>query len=258
MILLPKAPKIINTKENWAQFEIEGLYPGYGVTVGNSLRRVLLSSLEGSAITQVKIKGVQHEFSTISGILEDVITIIMNLKQLRFKSFSDEPEKAILKIKGEKKVTGADFKVPSQLELVNKDAHIATLTDSKTELEMEVQIEKGIGYEPVERRKQDKKLEIGTIAIDAIYTPVKRVSYKVENMRVGDRTDFDKLTLEIETDGIVTPEEAFFQASDVLLKHFALLNDEFKPVEVKKEAKKPVKKETKKVEKKPVKKNEKA
>jgi len=249
MILLPKSPKIINQKDNWAQFEIEGLYPGYGVTVGNSLRRVLLSSLEGAAITQVKIKGAQHEFSTISGVLEDVITIVMNLKQLRFRDHSGEPVKATLKVKGDKKVKGSDFKIPSQLELINKDAHIATLTSAKAELEMEIQIEKGIGYEPVERRKQDKKLEIGVIAMDAIYTPVKRVSYKVENMRVGDRTDFDKLTLDIETDGIINPEEAFVQASDILVKHFTLLNDEFKP-EVKEE--KP-KKEEKKEEEKPAK-----
>jgi len=250
MILLPKSPKIISQKDNWAQFEIEGLYPGYGVTIGNSLRRVLLSSLEGSAITQVKIKGVQHEFSTVSGVLEDVITIVMNLKQLRFKNHSDEPVKATLKIKGDKKVKGSDFKIPSQLELINKDAHIATLTNAKTELEMEVQIEKGIGYEPVERRKQDKKLEIGVIAMDAIYTPVKRVSYKVENMRVGDRTDFDKLTLDIETDGIINPEEAFAQASDILVKHFTLLNDEF---QLKDEKKEKPKKEEKKEDEKPTK-----
>lgn len=257
MILLPKSSKIVNKKDNYAQFEIEGLYPGYGVTIGNSLRRVLLSSLEGSAITQVKIKGVQHEFSTISGVLEDVIMIIMNLKNLRFKNHSDEPQKATLKIKGEKKVKGSDFKVPSQLELINKDLHIATLTNSKTELEMEVQVEKGVGYEPVERRKQQGKLEIGIIPVDAIFTPVKRVNYKVENMRVGERTDFDRLTLNIETDGIVSPEEAFYQANDILVKHFSLLADEFKEKEPKAKKEEPKKKEAKKDIKKP-KKNEKA
>src|SRR4030042_1978251 len=188
MILLPQPPKVIDKKDNWAQFEIQGLYPGYGITIGNSLRRVLLSSVSGAAVTQMKIKGVQHEFSTISGVLEDVITIIMNLKQLRFKIHSDEPQKAVLNIKGEKRVMGSDFKIPTQLELMNKDCQIATLTDKKKELEMEIQIEKGIGYEPVERRKKQKKLEIGVIPIDAIFTPVKRVSYKVENMRVGERT----------------------------------------------------------------------
>lgn len=259
MILLPKPPKTINVKDNWAQFQIEGLYPGYGVTVGNSLRRVLISSLDGAAITQIKIKGVQHEFSTVPGVLEDVIAIIMNLKKLRFKIYSDEPQKAILKIKGEKKIKGSDFKVPTQLELMNKDQHIATVTDSKVEFELEVQVEKGVGYEPVERRKQQTKLEIGVIPIDAIFTPVKRVSYKVENMRVGDRTDFDRLTLDIETDGIVSSEEAFYRASDILVKHFSLLTDEYKKEEKLAKEEKPAKEKKKvaKKEEKPTKKIEK-
>jgi len=227
MILLPKKPKIIGKKDNWARFEIEALYPGYGVTIGNSLRRVLLSSLSGAAVTQMKIKGIQHEFSTISGVLEDVIIIMMNLKQMRFKIYTDEPQKATLKVKGEKEVKGSDFKFPSQVELANKSCHIATLTDKKTELEMEIQIEKGIGYEPVERRKKKEKLEIGAIAIDAIFTPIKRVSYKVENMRVGERTDFDKLSLEIETDGTISPEEAFLRTCEILVKHFSLFTETF-------------------------------
>lgn len=225
MILLPKPAKIINKKDNWACFEIEALYPGYGITVGNSLRRVLLSSLSGAAVTQVKIKGVQHEFSTIPGVLEDVVNIVMNLKQMRFKMHSDEPQKAVLKIKGEKKVKGSDFKIPTQVELVNKSCHIATLTSKKADLEMEIQIEKGIGYEPVERRKKQKKLEIGAIPIDAIFTPIKRVSYKVENMRVGERTDFDRLFLEIETDGTIMPKQAFSQATEILVKHFSLFHE---------------------------------
>lgn len=229
MILLPKPPKVIDKKESRARFEIEALYPGYGVTVGNALRRVLLSSLAGSAVTQVKIKGVQHEFSTIKGVLEDVVVIMMNLKQMRFKMFSDEPQKATLKVKGEKKVKGSDFKLPAQLELVNKSCQVATLTDKKTELEMEIQVEKGIGYEPVERRKKQGKLEIGVIPVDAIFTPSKRVSFKVENMRVGERTDFDRLYLDIETDGTITPEEAFARAIDILLKHFCLFAENFKP-----------------------------
>ena len=228
MIFLPKSPKIINKKENWARFEIEALYPGYGVTIGNSLRRVLLSSLPGAAVTQMKIKGTQHEFSTIPGVLEDVITIVMNLKQLRFKMHVDEPQKATLKIKGEKEVKSSDFKFSSQVELINKSCHIATLTNKKAELEIEIQIEKGVGYEPVERRKKQKKLEIGAIPIDAIFTPVKRVNFKVENMRVGERTDFDRLFLNIETDGTITPEEVFFQASEVLVKHFSLFTTTFK------------------------------
>ncbi len=228
MILLPKPPKIISKKENQVRFEIEALYPGYGVTVGNSLRRVLLSSLPGAAVTQMKIKGVQHEFSTIPGVLEDVITIMMNLKQMRFKIYVDEPQKATLKIKGEKEVKGSDFKFPSQVELVNKSCHIATLTNKKSELEIEIQIEKGIGYEPVERRKKQGKLEIGVIPIDAIFTPTRRISFKVENMRVGERTDFDRLYLEVETDGTINPEDAFLQASEILVKHFSLFTETFK------------------------------
>jgi DNA-directed RNA polymerase subunit alpha len=232
MISFPNKPKIINEKENWASFEIEGLYPGYGITVGNSMRRVLLSSLGGAAITSVKIKGVQHEFSTIPGVLEDMITIMINLKSMRFKMHSDEPQKATLKIKGEKEVKSGDFDMPTQAELMNKNCHIATITDKKTELEMEIQIEKGLGYESVEKRKKQKKIEIGVIPVDAIFTPVQRVSYKVENMRVGERTDFDRLILDIETDGTVTPENAFFQASDMLVQHFSILKDAFKKEEV--------------------------
>lgn len=226
MIVLPKPPKIVDKKDNWARIEIEGLYPGYGLTIGNSLRRVLLSSLEGAAVTQMKIKGIQHEFSTISGVLEDVVTIMMNLKKARFKTHSEEPQKATLKAKGEKKVKGGDFKLPTQIELINKDCHIATLTSKNAELEIEITVEKGIGYEPVERRKREGKLEIGVIPVDAIFTPVRKVSYKIENMRVGERTDFDRLTLDIETDGSVAPEETLSEASRVLVEHFSLIEGE--------------------------------
>ncbi len=228
MINLPIQPKIIKKEGDKATFEIEALYPGYGITVGNSLRRVLLSSLSGAAVIQVKIKGVSHEFSTIPGVLEDVVMIMMNLKQLRFKLFTDEPQKAILKVKGEKEAKGADFELPSQVELVNKDCHIATLTARSAELEMEIVIGKGIGYSPREAR-QKEKLEIGAISLDAIFTPIRRVSYRVENMRVGERTDYDRLFLEIETDGVVTPEDASSQASDILVNHFSLLKDAFQP-----------------------------
>ncbi len=231
MIPLPLKPKIIKKEKNKAIFEIEALYPGYGVTVGNSLRRVLLSSLEGAAVTQMKIKGISHEFSTMPGILEDVVNISLNLKQLRFKIFTPEPQRAILKVRGEKEVKGTDFELPSQLELINKDAHIATLTSRSAELEMEIKVEKGIGYLPREARKKEK-LEIGTIPLDAIFTPVRKVTFRVENMRVGERTDFDRLFLEVETDGTVTPEDAFSQASDILWSHFNLLSQTFKKEEV--------------------------
>lgn len=227
MIPLPLKPKIRKEEKNKATFEIESLYPGYGVTIGNSLRRILLSSLEGTAVTQMKIKGVSHEFSTIPGVMEDAVNIMLNLKQLRFKIFSQEPQKALLKIKGEKELKGSDFELPSQLELINKDAHIATLTDKSSQLEIEIQVEKGIGYVSRETRKKEKS-EIGTISLDAIFTPVRRVSFKVENMRVGERTDFDRLFLEVETDGIISPREAFFQASEILVNHFSLFRDAFK------------------------------
>jgi DNA-directed RNA polymerase subunit alpha len=230
VIPLPLKPKIIEKKGNKAVFEIEALYPGYGVTIGNSLRRVLLSSLSGAAVTQMKIKGVPHEFSTIPGVLEDVIQIMLNLKQLRFKIYTQEPQRAILKVKGEKEVKGSDFEIPAQLELVNKDCHIATLTDKKAALEMEIQVEKGIGYLPREDRKKEK-LEIGTIPIDAIFTPIRKVAFRVENMRVGERTDFDKLFLEIETDGTILPETAFSQAAEILVKHFSLFYETFKKEE---------------------------
>ena len=228
MIHLPLKPKIIKKKDNWAAFEIEALYPGYAITIGNTLRRVLLSSLPGQAVTQVKIKGVQHEFSTIPGVFEDVIVIMMNIKQMRFKMYGDESQKATLKVKGEATIKGSDFKFPTQIELVNKSCPICTITDKKKELEIEIQIEKGIGYEPVERSHRKKeKLEVGVIPIDAIFTPIKRVSYKVENMRVGERTDFDRLHLEIETDGTIEPQEAFLKASEILVEHFSLFKKTF-------------------------------
>lgn len=242
MIPLPFAPKVIEKKGNKAIFEIEALAPGYGVTVGNALRRVILSSLPGAAITRIKIKGVQHEFSTLPGVLEDVINIVLNLKQLRFKIFSDEPQMINLKVKGEKDVKGSDFDLPSQVELANPEAHIVTLTDKKAEFEMEAQVEKGLGYLPVEKRKAEK-LEIGQLPIDAIFTPIKKVSINVENMRVGDRTDFDKLNIEIETDGTISSEEAFTQSADILVKHFSLMEEAFK-VEPKKMSEAKIKTET--------------
>ncbi len=176
---------------------------------------------------------------------------------MRFRVLSNDPQKATLKIKGEKEVKASDFEFPSQVELINKDCHVATLTQKNTELEMEIQIEKGIGYSPRESRKKEK-LGIGQIPVDAIFTPVKRVSFYVENMRVGEKTDFDKLILELETDGTLTPEEVFTQAADILVKHFALLQESFKevpqPVEEPSLAKKKTKKKTKKQ---PVKKHEK-
>ena len=227
MIPLPLAPKVIDKKGNFALIEIEALYPGYGVTIGNALRRVMLSSLEGAAVTQIKIKNAAHEFSTIAGISEDVITMMINIRQLRFKMTGDEPQTCVLKAKGEKEVTGADFEVPSQLELATPDLHIASLTSKTSKLEMEIKVEKGTGYVSRDAKSSKAKLEIGVILMDAMFTPVKRVGFKVQNMRVGDRTDFDKIIFEIETDGTIAPENAFTQASEILVNHFEMLKNAF-------------------------------
>ncbi|PIR73314.1 MAG: DNA-directed RNA polymerase subunit alpha [Candidatus Moranbacteria bacterium CG10_big_fil_rev_8_21_14_0_10_35_21] len=232
-ITLPHKPKTSTVSKEVGKFEIEGCYPGYGTTLGNSLRRVLLSSLSGTAITSVKIKGVDHEFSTISGVLEDVIQIILNLKQVRFKSYKDEPIKAVLKAKGEKEINAGMFKCSSDLEVVTKDAHIATITNAKCELEIEIEVENGIGYVPVEQQEKKEK-EVGVIAVDAIYTPIRRVNYSVENMRVGKRTDFEKITLEISTDGSITPQEAFSSAVKILVDQFSVMLKMSDPKEEKK------------------------
>ena len=224
MIPLSKQTKVVESKDSHGVFEIEALYPGYGVTLANGLRRVLLSSLEGAAVTQVKIKGVDHEFSTFPGLLQDIITILLNLKQMRFKVFADEAQTATLKIKGAKEIKAGDFKVPSQVELINPDLLIATTTDKAAELEMEIRIEKGVGYVASEDRTREKQ-EIGVLSLDAIFTPVKRVSYKVENMRVGERTNFDRAIIEVDTDGTLSPEEAFFQAADILVKQYEIIRE---------------------------------
>ena len=245
-ISLPQKPNIIKKEGNRAVFEINGCYPGYGMTLGNAFRRVLLPSLSGAAITSVKIKGVSHEFSTIPYVLEDVIQIILNLKQIRFKINSEEalPTKAELKVSAEKKVKAKDIKLGSELEIINKDIHIATLTDKKAKLEIELEIDSGLGYVPVEQRRKEK-LEIGSIAIDAIFTPIKKVNYEVENMRVGDRTDFNRLRIDIETDGSITPEEAFYKAAGILVDHFKVFAREKEEIEPKKIEKKVIKKSKK-------------
>lgn len=223
-ITVPHKPKFTSLDEKNGKFEIEGCYPGYGTTLGNALRRVLLSSLGGAAIISVKIKGVTHEFSTIPGVSEDVIQIILNLKQVRFRLHREESIKVSLKIKGEKVITAGMFKCPSDVEVVNKDAQIATITSPKGEIDMEVEVGNGLGYVPVEQQERGEK-EIGVIAVDAIYTPIRRVNYTVDNMRVGKKTDYEKITLEISTDGSITPQEAFPRAVAILTDQFSVLAD---------------------------------
>ncbi len=211
--------KKVSEKNNIGVFVVDGLYTGYGLTFGNAIRRVLLSSLPGAAITQIKIKGVDHEFSTLPGMMEDIIEFSLNLKKIRFKLFTDEPQTLSLKIKGEKEVTAGDIKATNFIEVVNSDLHLATLTKKTAELDMELTVEKGIGYVPAERR-QVERLSIGTIILDAIFSPVRRVDFDIENTRVGERTDFNKINLEIETDGTITPSQALHKAISILKDHF--------------------------------------
>lgn len=210
-----------SSEGNNAVFALEPLYPGYGMTLGNSMRRVLLSSLAGSAITAVKIEGVSHEFSTVPGVREDAIEIILNLKQVRFRNPNSEPVVLTLKKSGGT-LTAGDISTVNDVEVVNPDLVIAHLDNAKSKIEMELLVEQGRGYVPVESRNNEK-LPVGMIAIDAIYTPVKRVRFSVANTRVGQMTNLDKLILDVETDGTITPREAIMQASEILVGHFQVL-----------------------------------
>ena len=201
-------------------FEVEGLFAGYGLTMGNAIRRALLSSLPGAAVTEIKVKGVPHEFSTLPGLKEDIVEFALNFKKLRFRLHVDEPQVLSLKVKGEKVVTAGDIELNSNVELINPDEVIATLTAKDAELDIEVKVERGLGYVPVEMRKTEGRLPIGTIAIDAIFTPVQRVNYTIEDMRVGDRTDYNRLHLEITTDGTISPSAALHKSSNILKDHF--------------------------------------
>ncbi len=222
-ILLPSKIEFApGERENETILSMEPFYHGYGHTVGNALRRVLLSSLPGAAVVAVKIKGASHEFQALPNVKEDVLEIILNLKQLRLKSFSEEPVKLTLSVKGDKKVTGKDFEKNADVEIVNPSLHIATLTDKAAEFEMEITVAKGRGYVPTEERGKEKG-ELGTIAVDALYSPIRSVGYKVDAARVGSITNFDKLTLAIETDGTVAAEEAVRASAKILIDHFGLL-----------------------------------
>lgn len=214
-ITLPSKPRVVKEAELEGVFEIDGLYPGYGHTLGNSLRRIILSSLPGAAITSVKIEGVEHEFSTMPGIREDVVTILLNLKKLRFEILTQEAQTIKLSVKGPKKVSGEDLTLPGQVRLLNPNAYLCEITD-KTPLEAEFRIERGLGYVPREALKKER-VDIGEISVDAIFSPIRRVNYEVENMRVGDRTDFNRLRIAIETDGTLTPRAALEQAIEIMI-----------------------------------------
>ncbi len=215
-VALPSKPKPVREEGFMGVYEVEGLYPGYGHTLGNSLRRIILSSLPGAAITQLKIDGVQHEFSTLDGVKEDVISLILNLKKIRFKVLSDEPQTVKLSVKGVKQVTAKDIEVGGQVEVLNPEQYICEVTDKGADLHIEMRVEIGLGYLPKEAI-QKEKVEIGMIALDAAFTPIRRVNYEVETMRVGDRTDYNRLKITIETDGTLAPRTALENAIEVMI-----------------------------------------
>ncbi len=214
-ITLPSKPRAVTEEGSEGVFEIDGLYPGYGHTLGNSLRRIILSSLPGAAITSVKIDGVSHEFSTIDGVKEDVVTMMLNLKKLRFEVVAGEAQTITLSVKGPKKVSGDDLTLPGQVRLLNPNAYICEIGE-KTTLNAEFHIERGLGYVPREMLKKER-VEIGEISLDAIFSPIRRVNYEVENMRVGDRTDFNRLRISIETDGTIAPRAALEQSIEIMI-----------------------------------------
>jgi DNA-directed RNA polymerase subunit alpha len=220
-IILPSKPKATFEEGHKGVFEIDGLVPGYGYTLGNSLRRIILSSLTGAAITGVKIDGVSHEFATVEGIKEDVITILLNLKNVRFAMTTDEPQKVTLSVKGPKVVTAADISAKGAATVVNPDQYICEIT-GKTALTIELTIERGLGF--VSREQHHKqKADIGVIFLDAIFSPIRRVSYDVEEMRVGDKTNFNRLRMTIETDGTISPRQALEQSVKTMIDQLAAI-----------------------------------
>lgn len=215
----PTTVETVHLSSELGQFEIEPLKSGFGLTIGNALRRVLLSSLTGAAITAIKIENVYHEFSTITGVREDITELILNLKQIRLKSYTDQPVNVRLESEGPGIVTAGDIQVPPEIEIVNPEVALATLDSREARLNMVLTIEKGHGYVTADGRESPA---IGVIPIDAVFTPVRRVNYRVEKTRVGARTDYDKLMLEIQTDGSIGPRDALAEAAQILIDHFQI------------------------------------
>ncbi|MFA5126535.1 MAG: DNA-directed RNA polymerase subunit alpha [Patescibacteria group bacterium] len=222
-ITLPEKISVHDQGDNHYTVVIEPCYPGFGVTLGNSLRRVLLSALPGAAVTSFKIEGAQHEFDSVDHVKEDLVEIMLNLKKLRLKLFADEPTILTIEAKGEKVVTAADIKKNSAVEIINTDLVIATLTDKQAKFNMEITVDKGLGYVTVEQRGDKSKLPIGTIAIDASFSPVLNVGYEMVNVRVGEMTNYEKVTLDIVTDGTVDGRQAVTRAAQILKDHFEFL-----------------------------------
>lgn len=219
-IPLPSSVSIVSGKtESSATVTIEPCYPGYGMTIGNAIRRVLLSSLPGAAITAFNVKGVQHEFSALPNVKEDFVEIALNIKQIRLRIHNAEPVRLHLSVKGERKVTAGDIETSSDVEIINKDLVLATLTDKSATLEMEFLARQGRGYETTDAREKEE-LEVGMIAVDSLFSPIQRVGFQVEHVRVGQMTNWDKLVLDIETDGTITPHEAMKVSVQYLLEQF--------------------------------------
>ncbi|HBB49382.1 TPA: DNA-directed RNA polymerase subunit alpha [Candidatus Nomurabacteria bacterium] len=229
-IIMPSKPRVVLEEGDKGVFEIDGLSPGYGHTLGNSLRRIILSSLPGASITSIKIDGVSHEFQTMDGIKEDVIIMILNLKKIRFKMLSDEPQTVTLSIKGPKEVLAKDIKIGGQVEILNGDLHIVEVT-GKVNLSIEMKVEKGLGFISKEAF-QKEKVDVGTIAVDAIFSPIRRVAYEVENMRVGDKTNHNRLRISIETDGTLTPREALARSIEIMINQLKAIIDFKEPEEI--------------------------
>jgi DNA-directed RNA polymerase subunit alpha len=240
-IIIPSKPRVVLEEGNKGVFEIDGLSPGYGHTLGNSLRRIILSSLPGASVTSIKIDGVSHEFQTMEGIKEDVIVMILNLKKTRFKMLSDEPQTVTLSVKGPKEVFASDIKTGGQVEILNPDLHLVEVT-GKVNLNIEMRIEKGLGFISKEAF-QKEKVDVGTIAVDAIFTPIRRVSYEVENMRVGDKTNHNRLRISIETDGTLTAREALSKSIEIMIMQLKAIIDFKEPEEEVKVSKKAEKEE---------------
>jgi DNA-directed RNA polymerase subunit alpha len=218
-ITLPSKPRVVSEEGVQGVYEIDSLYPGYGHTLGNSLRRIIHASLPGAAVTSVKIEGVSHEFATMDGVRESVMEILLNLKRVHFTLHGDEAQTISLSVKGPKQVTAGDFKLPSQVEIANLDMHIADIS-GKVSFELEATIERGLGYVAREVLTKEK-VDIGTIALDATFTPIRRVNYEVENMRVGDRTDFNRLRMLIETNGTISPREALERSIETMIQQLS-------------------------------------
>ena len=224
-ITLPTKPQVISEEGFKGTYAIENLYPGYGHTLGNSLRRIMLSSIPGVAVTMVKIDGVAHEFSTIDGVSEDVITILLNLKKCVFRLEGVDEAEVKLTVSGDKAYTAADIVSPSDVTVVSKDAHILTATDKKASFDVLITLKRGIGYVSKENMYEGK-VPVGTIVLDSSFTPIRRASYEVENMRVGDRTDFNRINFSIETDGTLAPQEVMDQAIEIMIEQLQAMSNE--------------------------------